>query len=540
MRSWRGASLALALLAGIIIALPVLGVMSNLFTLGDVPGTFSHLASTVLPGYVGTTLALVLMVAVGVAALGVGSAWLVTMLDFPGRRWMTWALLLPMAMPAYVVAYAYTDFLQFSGPLQTALRELTGLGPREYWFPDIRSVPGAAFVFTITLYPYVYLLTRSAFLQRSPALLDAARLLGTGPVTTFFRVVLPLARPAVVAGVTLALMETLADYGTVAYFGVTTFTTGIYRAWFSLGDRAAASQLAGILLLGITVLVVLERHHRGKARFGSSGQPAQPPRRLQGVPALLAWVGGIIPVLLGFVVPVAILVDLFWSSDYSITGGRYFMFLSNSLLLACTTALIAATLATALAYMARIAPSRLLFASNRMVSLGYAVPGMVIAVGVLIPLSALDRGLHAMLTPIMSSPPGLIFTGSIAALTFACLTRFSGVALQSVESGLAAITPNMDAAARSLGSGPWESFRRVHFPMASRSLLAAILLVFVDTMKELPATLVLRPFNFDTLAVMTYQYASDERLAEAALPALTLVVVGLLPVILISRAIGRR
>jgi len=538
-RSTHRVSLALAVLAAAIVAIPVAGVFANLFTTGEMQGTFAHLASTVLPGYLGTTLWLVMLVAVGVAALGVGSAWLVTMLDFPGRRWLTWALLLPMAMPAYVVAYAYTDFLQFSGPVQSALRGVTGWGPREYWFPDIRSVSGAAFVFTLTLYPYVYLLTRSAFMRRSPGLLDAARLLGCGPVARFFRVVLPLARPAVVAGVTLALMETLADYGTVAYFGVTTLTTGIYRAWFSLSDRAAASQLAAMLLMGIVLLIWLERHTRGAAHFATTGRAVRPPRRLIGWRAGLAWLAGVVPVVLGFVAPVGILLHVLAQSDAAWRSSRYLTFLGNSLTLALTTALVAASLAMALAYAARILPSRLLLVSNRLVSLGYAVPGMVIAVGVLIPLTALDRGLYALLSPLWPDFPGLLLTGSIAALVFACLTRFCSVALQSVESGLASITPNMDAAARSLGCSAWQSFWRVHFPLASPSLLAVILLVFVDTMKELPATLVLRPFNFDTLAVMAFHYASDERLAEAALPSLTLVAAGLLPVILISRAMGR-
>ena len=526
--------LVVALLAG----LPVASVGLNLFA-GGTSETWAHLSSTVLPEYIVNSLWLCLGVGLGVGSLGVTTAWLTAMHEFPGRRFFEWALVLPLAVPAYVMAYVYTDFLQFVGPVQTFLRETFGWEHGDYWFPDIRTLPGAMLMFICVLYPYVYLLARTAFLERASGMLEAARTLGMGPWRAFFSVSLPLARPAIVAGVALALMETLADYGTVAYFAVNTFTTGIYRAWFSLGDRIAAAQLAAMLLAFVLFLLMAERISRGRARYHNTTGRNRPMAgaRLRGVPAGLAFVGCALPLLLGFLIPAGLLLKMAVTEGDAQFGERFLMLSRNSFVLAGATAAIGVLLALLLAYGARLSKGSLATGLNRLVGLGYAVPGAVIAVGVLIPVTRLDNWLAGQWQAWFGHNPGLLLTGGIAALIYAYLVRFLAVALHTVESSLGKITPNMDDAARSLGLGQGGTMRRVHVPMLRGSLLTAGLLVFVDVMKELPATLVMRPFNFDTLATQAYTLASDERLAEASTAALAIVMVGLLPLIALSRQI---
>jgi iron(III) transport system permease protein len=494
----------------------------------------------VLPEYLWNSLALCCGVGAGVAIIGVTTAWLTTMHDFPGRRIFEWALVLPLAVPAYVMAYVYTDFLQFVGPVQTALRDYFEWRRDDYWFPDIRTLPGAMLMFVFVLYPYVYLLARTAFLERAGGMLEAARTLGIGPWRAFFTVSLPLARPAIAAGVALALMETLADYGTVAYFAVNTFTTGIYRAWFSLGDRVASAQLAAILLGFVLLLVAAERITRGRARYNNtSNRHRPPPTRLHGSAALLATLACLAPLALGFLLPGSLLLRMAVGDGDTQFGTRFLMLARNSLTLAGLTAVIAVTLAVLLAYSARLSKTVLTQALNRLVGLGYAVPGTVIAVGVLIPVTRLDNWLSGQWENAFGSNPGLLLTGGIAALIYAYLVRFLAVALQTVDASLAKITPSMDDAARCLGLGQSASLRRVHVPILRGSLFTAGLLVFVDVMKELPATLVMRPFNFDTLATQAYTLASDERLTEASTASLAIVAVGLLPLIALSRQITR-
>jgi iron(III) transport system permease protein len=532
--------LAVAVLVAMLAGLPVASVGLNIFV-GGTSATWSHLASTVLPEYILNSLWLCVGVGIGVGTLGVTTAWLTAMHDFPGRRFFEWALVLPLAMPAYVMAYVYTDFLQFVGPLQTALRETFGWEHGDYWFPDIRSLPGAIMMFVCVLYPYVYLLVRTAFLERASGMLEAARTLGMGPWRAFFAVSLPLARPAIVAGVALALMETLADYGTVAYFAVNTFTTGIYRAWFSLGDRVAAAQLAAMLLSFVLFLLMAERISRGRARYHNTTGRNRPMAgaRLRGFSALLAFVGCLLPLLLGFLLPAALLLKMALTDGDAQFGERFLLLSRNSFLLAGVTAAIGVLLALLMAYGARLSKNTLASSLNRLVGLGYAVPGAVIAVGVLIPVTRLDNWLAAQWEHWFGSNPGLLLTGGIAALVYAYLVRFLAVALHTVETSLAKITPNMDDAARSLGLGQGATLRRVHAPLLRGSLLTAGLLVFVAVMKELPATLVMRPFNFDTLATQVYTLASDERLAEASTASLAIVAVGLLPLIALSRQISR-
>ena len=536
----RSPLLAVSVLVALLAGLPVVSVGLNLFA-GGTSATWAHLSQTVLPEYILNTLFLCLGVGAGVAVVGVATAWLTAMHEFPGRRVFAWALVLPLAMPAYVMAYVYTDFLQFVGPLQTALRETFGWEHGDYWFPDIRTLPGAMLMFVSVLYPYVYLLARTAFLERASGMVEAARTLGLGPWRAFFVVSLPLARPAIVAGVALALMETLADYGTVAYFAVNTFTTGIYRAWFSLGDRVAAAQLAAMLLAFVLFLLTVERISRGRSRYHNTTGRNRPlaGARLSGARGWLAALACLLPLLIGFLLPAALLLKMAFAEGDAQFGERFLILSRNSFLLAGITASIAVLLALILGYGARLSKGALAPGLNRLVGLGYAVPGAVIAVGVLIPVTRLDNWLAAQWMTWFGYNPGLLLTGGIAALVYAYLVRFLAVALHTVESSLAKITPSMDDAARSLGLGQGATLRRVHTPMLRGALFTAGLLVFVDVMKELPATLVMRPFNFDTLATQTFTLAADERLAEASTAALAIVAVGLLPLIALSRQIAR-
>ncbi len=526
----------IALAVAALIIAPLAAVVGSSFAPGE--GTWAHLASTVLPGYVANTALLLAGVTWGVVSIGVLSAWLVTAYRFPGQRVLEWALILPLAMPAYVMAYAYTDWLQFSGPVQSALRAATGWQARGYWFPEIRSLYGAAAMFSFALYPYVYLLARTAFLEQSRSSLEAGRLAGLGAWGTFFRVALPLARPAIAAGTALALMETLADFGVVSYFAVDTFTTGIFKAWLSMGDIVAANQLATCLLGFVIVVLALERLNRGAARYHTVHRP-QPPQRLRGPGAGLAFAACAAPVVFGFVLPAAILLRLAIVDPDARWNAHVLTLAANSTLAAGVTAGLAVTIAVVMAYAGRLARRPLVGGANRVASLGYAIPGAVIAVGIMVPLGKLDNAFAAWLGETFGWDVGLLVTGTITALVYAYLVRFLAVALQTVEAGLAKVTPSMDDAARSLGLGPGATLQRVHAPLLRSSLLAAGLLVFVDTMKELPATFALRPFNFDTLAVAAYHLTKDERLAEAAVPALLIVAVGLLPLVLVSRRIMR-
>jgi iron(III) transport system permease protein len=529
---------ALALLLAALVSLPLLGLLAALLE-PDTGAVLGHLLSTVLPRYALNSAALAIGVALGVALVGVSCAWLVAACEFPGRRLFEWALVLPLAMPAYVVAYAYADFLQFSGPVQSALREVTGWRAREYWFPDVRSLPGAIVLFVSVLFPYVYLPVRAAFLERSPNLVDAARLLGLRPVQAFVRVALPLARPALAAGVALALMEVLADFGVASYFALETFSVGIYKAWFGLGERAAAAQLSLALLALVLLVLWLERFSRRRARFGTGARSAPTPMRLRGGWAWAAWAVCALPVAIGFALPAAVLLRLALREAVEVDPARYVALVWNSITVAGLTAVVAVVAALMLAYAARLRPIAAVRAGVAVAGLGYAVPGAVMAVAILVPLAALDNALNSWAQAWLGVSTGLLLTGSIAALVYACAVRFLALALGNVEAGLSRITPGMDLAARSLGCGPGALLARVHAPLLVRSLLVAGLLVFVDTLKELPATLVLRPFNFDTLATQAHNLAKDERLGAAAIPSLTLVVAGLVPVLVASRAMRR-
>jgi iron(III) transport system permease protein len=529
----------LALPVAALVASPMLAVLvAAAVPAGDV---WRHIAATTLPEMLGNSVLLVLLVGAMTASCGAVAAWLVTACRFPGSRALDVALLLPMAMPAYVCAYAYTWLLDVAGPAQTALRDLTGLRWGQYWFPEIRSLPGAAVVLAMVLYPYVYLLCRGAFQQQSVCLVEASRTLGHSLPRCFLRLALPLARPAIVGGVALALMETLADFGTVQFFAVRTFTTGIYEAWFGLGDRGAASQLAVCLMGLVAALLVAEHLSRGGRRYHptTGRQPPVRPVALSGWRAALAFAACAAPVLLGFGVPAGALLALMVEVGDPLDPRRFLPFARNSVALAGATAAAAVAAAALLAWAARLHPGWPRRLAGRIAGLGYAVPGSVIAVGTLVPLGLLDNAVDGWMRARFGVSTGLLLSGGVAALVFAYLVRFLAVALSAVESGLGRIRPSLRDAARVLGSPTGRAVRRVEMPLARPALLSAGLLVFVDTMKELPATLIVRPFDFDTLAVRVHSLAADERLAEASTAALLIVVTGLLPVVALARAMRR-
>mgnify|MGYP000659182556 CR=1 FL=1 len=527
----------LPLLLSVITALlawPTLSIWSAwLHWQADHGELIGQMLDTVLPQYAWTSLQVCAGVAVGVVLLGTGAATLVSLFDFPGRRWLQWALLLPLAMPAYVIAYAYTDFLQYSGPLQNGLRATFGL--RGALWPDVRSVWGAVLIFSLTLYPYVYLLVRAALQEQAAHLLDAARLLGASRWRQLRTVALPMARPAIAAGTALALMETLADFGVSSYFGIQTFTAGIYKAWLSMDSPLVAGQLATVLLAVVMLLLHLERRAQSRLRYASA-RTTRSAQRPQAAPegaggwALLAL--GLLPVLLGFVLPTAMLLHSWLADPLPVPWTRFAAWSLNSLRLAALAAVLAVALALLLAASNRLTANAGSRAMARIIGMGYAIPGAVVVVGILLPMGQLQG-------QAWSQPLAWLVTGTSTGLLWAYLVRFSSVAMQSIDSGYSRIAVALDESSRMLGVQGWRLMWRLHLPLLRRSSLAALLLVFVDVMKELPATLVLRPFNSDTLAVVAYQLARDERPGEAALPALALVLVGLIPILLLSRSMDK-
>ena len=530
--------LGLAAVLGAVL-LPIATVLAHLFVpTGDL---WAHLASTVLPRYVANTLWLI----AGVGALtligGVGTAWLVSLCRFPGRRFFSWALLLPFAMPAYVIAYTYTGLLDFAGPVQTGMRDLFGWTGADYPAPNIRSLPGAIAMLSLVLYPYVYLLSRSAFLEQSICSLEVSRTLGCTPAQAMWRVALPLARPSIVAGMALALLEALNEFGAMQHFGVDTFTTGIFRVWLADGSPAAAAKLASVFLIFVFAILVLERRSRGRAAFHnlSIRYRPLPGWRLTGWRAALAVAFCATPVIFGFAAPAAALAWWTWLSAAEVVDSDFVRLAFTSVGLAGSAALITVAAAVFLAYAARRSASRLFRGLTRLAALGYAVPGAVLAVGIVIPFAALDERINSLGAGVFGLSPGLIFSGTVFALLFAYAVRFLAISYGAIDGGLSRVTGHMDDAARTLGASATGVVRRIHAPMLRSSIAAAGLLIFVDVLKELPATLLLRPFGIDTLALRTYEFATDEQLVEAAPSALAIMLAGVLPVILLSRAMRR-
>tara|TARA_R100001143_G_C3361331_1_gene136761 strand:- start:63282 stop:64994 length:1713 start_codon:yes stop_codon:yes gene_type:complete len=532
---WNFLTLVIALL----VSIPILTVAVNIFIpAGDI---WSHLASTVLPEYIKNSIWLMFGVGFGVFVLGVGTAWLVTMCRFPGSRWFNWLLILPMAVPAYLMAYTYTDFLSFTGPVQNFLRSMTGWGFEDYWFPNIRSLGGAIIMMSFVFFPYVYLLTRAAFLEQSSSVLEASRSLGATPFQSFRKIALPLARPSIAAGMALALMETLNDFGTVDYFSVQTFTTGIYRTWFGLGERAAASQLAGFLMIFVLFLILLERWSRSNMKIEQRSTGSYKSLYIYDLSGWKAWASTIfcsIPLIIGFIIPTSILFEMMISNFDVAVDSRFIQFSINTIIIALLAGVTALLVALILAYGVRLNPGFVTKIGTRIGSMGYAIPGSVIAVGILIPFGWFDNTVDSWFRSQFNYSTGLLLSGTIFALIFAYVVRFLAVAFNTVEASLANVTPQMDDAAEGLGYRYGKILRKIHIPIMSGSLFAAIMLVIVDVIKELPATLIVRPFNFDTLAVQVYRLASDERLAESSGAALAIILVGLVPVYILSKSIS--
>jgi iron(III) transport system permease protein len=496
----------------------------------------AHYASTVLPGYIANSIVLAFFVALFASVIGVACAWQIERYRFPGRRFLSWALLLPMAMPAYVSAYALADYFQFSGPLQSRLRASFGWSKGDYWFPELASMQGAVFVFTLALFPYAYLLARVAFSERGTELFEAARTLGLSRTRAWWRAVLPMARPAIAGAALLVVMETLADFGTVSYFGVETLTIGIYRAWQNMGNLVAAAQLALSLLIVVFIVVWIERRTRRRARYGSvrarQNYRVASTSRASG---LLRLAICLVPFFLGFVLPVTLLLRLVFADVSNAFSVRMFAWIGNTLWVGLAAAFLAVGVSLWLQAHARLAKHPLASWVERVLSFGYAVPGAVLAIGILLPLAWLDNRIIEASIALFNKNPGLILTGSVIALIYASSLRFYGVASTNIAAAYATLPTSLDDSARVLGASHGDTFRRVHWPILRRASLAALLLLFIDTVKELPATLTLRPFNFDTLATVTYNMVKDERLAEAAMPSLVIVLVSLPAIWLLAR-----
>ena len=520
---WGWITAALLLVA--VLTLPILVVAAGVVR--PAGESWAHIAQHLLPEYLANT-AVLTATAGGLAlVLGVGCAWLVTMCDFPLRRHFRWALVLPLAVPAYMAAYAYAGMLDVSGPVQQVVRALTPGGHDAFLYWHVMRIEVVALIFGLVFYPYVYLLTRSLLENRSGRILEAARLLGHGPWSVFLRVAVPLARPAAFAGLALVLMEILNDYGAVTYYGVTTFTTGIFRAWFALGDLDTAIRLSAVLMVVVLATLWFERWQRGAARYDDSAS-ARPAARyeLRGGAALLAVAFCSAPILFGFLLPVAQLVLWTLQLGAAAADRELFVLARNSFLLALGAAALCVVVAAVLVYAARLDRSAVTRSAGKIALLGYSVPGAVIAVGVLVTVLAVGR-----MTGISGTA---LVTGSVAALVFGYLVRFMAVAFLSVEAGFTRLGPGLQEAARMLGSSPLGTLLRVELPLLRRALLAAATLVFVDVLKELPLTLILRPFNFDTLATRSFQLASDEQLAHSAPAALVVIVTATIVVALLQ------
>lgn len=528
---WGALTLAIALF----VATPLIAVATIALT--PAPEIWRHLYHTVLFGYVERTVMLIGGIGLGTFVIGTGTAWLVTMCRFPGRGLFNWALVLPLAVPTYILAFVFTDQLEYAGAVQGTLREAFGWRNRQdYWFPEIRSMGGAITVMTLVLYPYVYLLARAAFLEQSVCVLEVSRTLGKTAWQSFWYVALPLARPAIVIGMTLAMMEALNDFGTVDFFGVKTFTAGIYDVWLNMDNISGAAQLASVLMIFVIVLVVMERMARRGQRYHhtSSKIQALPSYRLSGVKAVLAAVFCALPILLGFVLPASVLVS-YAVVFFDVTlKANYLTITLNSISLSLGAAVIAVAIGLVLAYGLRMGSGPLPRAAVRFASIGYAVPGAVLAIGVIVPMAGLDNAIDAFSERVFGVSTGLLFSGTVIAILYGYLARFLALSFGTVEAGLGKVSRNMDGAARTLGANPFQTMSRVHFPLLRTSLLTAGLLVFVDCMKELPITIILRPFGYDTLATFVFQYASDELFEESALGALTIVAAGLIPVVILA------
>ncbi|TMX33794.1 iron ABC transporter permease [Vibrio sp. Hep-1b-8] len=530
---WKTSSGALALL----LVLPILAIFTT--AVGETNELFSHLMSTVMPTYAYNTVVLVLGTILLSLVLGIPSAWIMAMCRLPSERILQWALVLPLAMPGYIVGYVFTDWFDFAGPVQIFLRDLTGWGPGEYWFPDIRTLTGATIILSLVLYPYVYLLCRAAFMEQNVSLLQSARLLKCSPWESFRRISLPLARPSIAVGLSLVAMETVGDFGTVSYFAVNTLTTAVYDTWLGYSSLTAAAKISAIMLVVVILLLSAERYSRRKQKLFQSQFSSREDFRYDLVGwkkwLALTWCWGLVCV--AFILPLGQLLIYAYKYFAQSWTAEFREYALNSLYVSLAAAFIGVMVALIVNFSQRVNPSRQSLAFMRLSSMGYAVPGTVLAIGVMVPVLSMDHLVNDVAKYMEWERPGLIFSGSMFAIVFAMVVRFSAVAIGSIESSLSKVSPSLDMASRTMGCNANEMLRRVHLPLVRRGALIAALLVFIESMKELNAALLLRPFNFETLATYVYNFASDEKLELAALPAVLLVLVGLVPLVIVNRSL---
>ncbi|MCH7411071.1 iron ABC transporter permease [Belliella sp. DSM 111904] len=534
---WWNKWIGYALLILVIVATPIFTILFKLFASpGD---SWSHITNNLLAGYFQNTLLLLLGVAALTFLLGVSTAWLVSNYEFPGRKYFEWLLILPLGFPGYIMAYTYVGILDYTGPIQTFFRntlEITFKGS----LIDIMNLPGAIFILSITLFPYVFLISRSSFLQQSKTMQEASFLLGAGRSKTFFKIALPMTRPAIVAGIALASMEVLNDYGTVKYFGVNTFTTGIFRAWFSMGDATTAIYLAAILMVFVFLLLYLESVQRGNRRYSNVNGLSKPTARIKvssGKQYVYTAICSII-FLVSFLFPFLQLVSWVWLTYAKVMDAQFLLLIYRSFGLAAIAGLAVVLLSVVLLYALRLSPFKWVKSVTKVATLGYAIPGAVIAVGVMIPLLAFDKWIYDTL--LTARTAGLFLSGTLFALLFAYIVRFMAVGYNPVEAGFQKIGIHVNEASRLLGARSTKTLRKIDLPLIKNTLLSGVLLVFVDVLKELPLTLILRPFNYQTLATKAFDMATNEMIAESANAALIIILTGIIPIIFLNRMIRKR
>ncbi|ELI5738541.1 iron ABC transporter permease [Vibrio fluvialis] len=530
---WKTSSVALATL----LVLPILAIFVT--AIGQTDDVFAHLLSTVMPTYAFNTVVLTLSVMALALLFGIPSAWLMAMCRLPGEKVLQWALVLPLAIPGYIVGYIFTGWFDYAGPIQVWLREQTGWMAGEYYFPDIRSLAGASIVLALVLYPYVYLMCRAAFMEQNVSLLQSARLLKCSPWESFRRISLPLVRPSIAVALSLVAMETVGDFGTVSYFAVNTLTTAVYDTWMNYSNLTAAAKISAVMLVIVLLLLSAERYSRRRQKLYQSQFNSHEDFRyaLRGWKKWLAllWCWGLVCV--AFIFPLLQLLSYAYTYFEQSWTAEFREYALNSLQVSLSAALIGVAVALVVNFYSRLKSNRVSVALMRLSSMGYAVPGTVLAIGVMVPVLTLDHAVNDVAKAMQWGRPGLIFSGTMFAIIFALIVRFSAVAIGSIESSLNKISPSLDMAARTMGCQANAMLWRVHLPLVRRGALIAGLLVFIESMKELNAALLLRPFNFETLATYVYNYASDEHLELAALPAVLLVLVGLIPLVVVNRSL---
>ncbi|EKO3431049.1 ABC transporter permease [Vibrio fluvialis] len=530
---WKTSSVALATL----LVLPILAIFFT--AIGQTDDVFAHLLSTVMPTYAFNTVVLTLSVMALALLFGIPSAWLMAMCRLPGEKVLQWALVLPLAIPGYIVGYIFTGWFDYAGPIQVWLREQTGWMAGEYYFPDIRSLAGASIVLALVLYPYVYLMCRAAFMEQNVSLLQSARLLKCSPWESFRRISLPLVRPSIAVALSLVAMETVGDFGTVSYFAVNTLTTAVYDTWMNYSNLTAAAKISAVMLVIVLLLLSAERYSRRRQKLYQSQFNSHEDFRyaLRGWKKWLAllWCWGLVCV--AFIFPLLQLLSYAYTYFEQSWTAEFREYALNSLQVSLSAAVIGVAVALVVNFYSRLKSNRVSVALMRLSSMGYAVPGTVLAIGVMVPVLTLDHAVNDVAKAMQWGRPGLIFSGTMFAIIFALIVRFSAVAIGSIESSLNKISPSLDMAARTMGCQANAMLWRVHLPLVRRGALIAGLLVFIESMKELNAALLLRPFNFETLATYVYNYASDEHLELAALPAVLLVLVGLIPLVVVNRSL---